>query len=92
MKPFRERNLTVIGLIGFVVIVLVLLAAFRADRLPIIGAGDEYKASFAEVGGLKEGNEVRVGGFREPGAKQGAKISRTRRARLSNKSFCSTRR
>ena len=62
MKPFRERNLTVIGLIGFVVIALVLLASFRADRLPIIGAGDTYKASFAEIGGLKEGNEVRVAG------------------------------
>lgn len=62
MKPFRERNLTVIGLIGFVVIALVMLASFRADRLPIIGAGDTYKASFAEIGGLKEGNEVRIAG------------------------------
>jgi phospholipid/cholesterol/gamma-HCH transport system substrate-binding protein len=62
MRPFRERNTTVIGLIGFVVIALLLLAAFRADRLPIIGAGDEYKAQFAEIGGLKEGNEVRVAG------------------------------
>ena len=62
MKPFRERNLVVIGLIGFVVIALVMLASFRADRLPIIGAGDTYKASFAEIGGLKEGNEVRVAG------------------------------
>ena len=62
MKPFRERNLVVIGLVGFVAIALLMLAAFRADRLPIIGAGDEYKASFAEIGGLKSGNEVRVAG------------------------------
>ena len=62
MKPFRERNTVVIGLIGFVAIALLMLAAFRADRLPIIGAGDTYKASFAEVGGLKSGNEVRVAG------------------------------
>jgi len=62
MKPFRERNLTVIGLIGFVVLALVMLASFRADRLPIIGAGDTYHAHFAEIGGLKEGNEVRVAG------------------------------
>lgn len=62
MKPFRDRNLTVIGLIGFVIIALVMLAAFRADRLPIIGAGDTYKASFAEIGGLKSGNEVRIAG------------------------------
>ena len=62
MKPFRERNPVVIGLIGFVAIALVMLASFRADRLPIIGAGDTYKASFAEIGGLKDGNEVRVAG------------------------------
>ena len=62
MTPFRDRNVTVIGLIGFVIIALVMLAAFRADRLPIIGAGDTYHANFAEIGGLKEGNEVRVAG------------------------------
>ena len=62
MKPFRERNLTAIGVIGFVVLALIMLAAFRADRLPIIGAGDTYHAHFAEIGGLKEGNEVRVAG------------------------------
>lgn len=62
MKPFRERNLVVIGVIGFTIIALLMLAAFRADRLPIIGAGDTYKAQFAEIGGLKEGNEVRVAG------------------------------
>ena len=32
MKPFRERNLVVIGLLGFTAIALLLLAAFRADR------------------------------------------------------------
>ena len=62
MTPFRERNKVVIGLIGFVIIALLMLASFRADRLPIIGAGDTYKASFAEIGGLKKGNEVRVAG------------------------------
>lgn len=62
MKPFRERNATVIGVIGFVTITLLLLAAFRADRLPIIGAGDTYTAQFAEIGGLKDGNEVRIAG------------------------------
>ena len=62
MTPFRQRNTTIIGVIGFVVIALLLLAAFRADKLPIIGAGDTYNAQFAEVGGLKNGNEVRVAG------------------------------
>lgn len=62
MKPFRERNPVIIGFAGFIVIALLLLAAFRADRLPIIGAGDTYRADFAEIGSLKEGSEVRVAG------------------------------
>jgi phospholipid/cholesterol/gamma-HCH transport system substrate-binding protein len=62
MKPFRERNPVIIGVIGISVIALLMLGAFRADRLPIIGSGDTYRADFAEIGGLKAGNEVRVAG------------------------------
>ena len=62
MKPFRERNPVVIGLVGFAVILLLMLGAFRADKLPIIGAGDVYHADFAEIGSLKKGNEVRIAG------------------------------
>jgi phospholipid/cholesterol/gamma-HCH transport system substrate-binding protein len=64
MKPFRERNHTVIGLVGFAVIALMLLGAFRADRLPIIGGGDTYRAEFSEIGGLRPGDEVRIAGVR----------------------------
>jgi phospholipid/cholesterol/gamma-HCH transport system substrate-binding protein len=39
-----------------------MIAAFKADKLPIIGAGDIYYANFTEVGGLHAGNEVRVAG------------------------------
>ncbi|NRQ49672.1 MCE family protein [Aeromicrobium sp. YC3-14] len=62
MKPFRERNPVIIGVIGIAVIALMMLGAFRADRLPIIGSGDTYYANFAEIGALKDGNEVRVAG------------------------------
>lgn len=62
MKPFRERNPAIIGFIGLAVIALILLGAFRADKLPIIGSGDTYRAEFAEIGSLKGGNEVRVAG------------------------------
>lgn len=62
MKPFRERNPVIIGVVSLSVIALLMLAAFRADRLPIIGSGDTYSADFAEIGGLKAGNEVRVAG------------------------------
>ncbi|MFC5677474.1 MCE family protein [Aeromicrobium endophyticum] len=62
MKPFRERNPVIIGVIGLALIVAMMLGAFRADRLPIIGSGDVYHAEFAEIGSLKSGNEVRVAG------------------------------
>ncbi len=62
MIPFRERNQTMIGSIGIVVILAMMVGAFKADQLPIIGAGDIYYADFAEVGGLHPGNEVRVAG------------------------------
>jgi phospholipid/cholesterol/gamma-HCH transport system substrate-binding protein len=62
MKPFRERNQTIIGTVGIVVILAMMIGAFKADQLPIIGAGDIYYADFSEVGGLHPGNEVRVAG------------------------------
>ncbi len=62
VKPFRERNPVIIGLLGIAAIVAMMLGAFRADRLPIIGGGDVYHAEFAEIGSLKSGNEVRVAG------------------------------
>lgn len=62
MKPFRERNPVIIGLIGLAAIAAMMLGAFRADRLPIIGSGDVYHADFAEIGSLKTGNEVRIAG------------------------------
>ncbi|MFT4189455.1 MAG: MCE family protein [Aeromicrobium sp.] len=62
IKPFRERNHTIIGFVGFAIILAMLFAAFRADKLPIIGGGDEYVAEFAEVGSLRGGDEVRIAG------------------------------
>lgn len=63
-KPFRDRNPVVIGAIGIAVIVAAILMAFRADDLPLIGGGDTYYAAFAEAGGLKSGDEVRIAGVR----------------------------
>lgn len=64
MKPFRERNPVVIGAISLVVLAATLLAAFRAQDLPIIGGGDTYYAAFSEAGGLKVNDEVRIAGVR----------------------------
>jgi phospholipid/cholesterol/gamma-HCH transport system substrate-binding protein len=63
-KPFRERNPVIIGAVSIAVIMLMILAAFRAQSLPLIGGGDVYYASFAEAGGLKANDEVRIAGVR----------------------------
>lgn len=64
MKPFRERNPVVIGSISIAVLALLLLAAFRAQDLPLIGGGDTYYAMFEDTGGLQDNDEVRMAGVR----------------------------
>jgi phospholipid/cholesterol/gamma-HCH transport system substrate-binding protein len=64
MKPFAERNLTVIGLIGMVAIAGIVLAALEYQKLPIFTAyKHEYSAYFAESSGLDSGARVQVSGF-----------------------------
>jgi phospholipid/cholesterol/gamma-HCH transport system substrate-binding protein len=62
--PFRERNPVIVGAVSLAVIAAMVLAAFRADSLPLIGGGDTYYAAFSEAGGLKANDEVRVAGVR----------------------------
>ena len=62
--PFRERNPVIIGFISIAVIVALLVTAFKAASLPIIGGGDVYHAAFTEAGGLKANDEVRIAGVR----------------------------
>ena len=62
--PFRERNPVIIGAVSLAVIAALILAAFRAQDLPLIGGGDVYYASFSESGGLKPNDEVRIAGVR----------------------------
>jgi phospholipid/cholesterol/gamma-HCH transport system substrate-binding protein len=62
--PFRERNPVVVGAISLAVVAALILAAFNAQNLPIIGGGDVYYAAFEEAGGLKANDEVRVAGVR----------------------------
>jgi phospholipid/cholesterol/gamma-HCH transport system substrate-binding protein len=62
--PFRERNPVVVGAISLAVMALLILAAFRAQDLPLIGGGDTYYAAFSESGGLKANDEVRIAGVR----------------------------
>ena len=62
--PFRERNPVIIGAVSLAVIAVMILAAFRAQDLPLIGGGDTYYADFSEAGGLKADDEVRIAGVR----------------------------
>ena len=64
MKPFRERNPVIIGAISLAVLAMMILGAFRAQDLPIIGGGDTYTAAFTEAGGLKPEDPVRIAGVR----------------------------
>lgn len=62
--PFRERNPVKIGAASILAIILMILIAFKADSLPVIGGGDTYYAHFKESGGLKANDEVRIAGVR----------------------------
>ena len=62
--PFRERNPVVVGAISLAVVLGLILLAFNAEKLPIIGGGTTYYADFSEAGGLKVNDEVRIAGVR----------------------------
>lgn len=61
---FAERNKVVIAIVGLLLLGIAFYVTFRADALPVIGSGHVEKAYFAEAGGLKKGNEVRVAGVK----------------------------
>src|ERR1700712_1803733 len=62
--PFRERNPVTIGAISIAAMIVLLIAAFKAGDLPLIGGGDTYYADFSEAGGLQANDEVRIAGVR----------------------------
>lgn len=64
MKPFKERNPIVIGVVGSVVAAGVLTATFNYENLPIVGAGTTYQAEFSEAAGLQADDEVRIAGIK----------------------------
>jgi phospholipid/cholesterol/gamma-HCH transport system substrate-binding protein len=63
-KPFRERNPVIVGAISIFVLVVFIIAAYKADSLPLIGGGSTYYAEFSDSSGLQTGNEVRIAGVR----------------------------
>ncbi len=63
-KPFRDRNPVVVGAISLGVIAALVLLAFNAQSLPLIGGGTVYRAQFSEAAGLKPDDPVRVAGVK----------------------------
>lgn len=62
MKPFQSRNPIPIALIGSVLLVLLVAAAYNTDKLPLIGGGTTYTAEFSNAAGIRAGNPVKVAG------------------------------
>jgi phospholipid/cholesterol/gamma-HCH transport system substrate-binding protein len=62
--PFRERNPVKVGAVSLLVLVALVLMAFKADSLPLIGGGDTYYAMFSDSSGIKPNDEVRIAGVR----------------------------
>src|SRR5690349_20295042 len=63
VKPADRRNLFLLGVMGTVILACVTVVAFQYNKLPFIKNTDDYAAYFAEAGGIKPGNTVRVSGM-----------------------------
>ena len=63
IKPLADRNRLTVGVVGILVVVFTVIAAFSYDRLPFIKGTSDYSAYFAEAGGIKPGSDVRVSGM-----------------------------
>jgi phospholipid/cholesterol/gamma-HCH transport system substrate-binding protein len=62
--PFRDRNPVAIGAVGLLVIAVLVLLAFNASSLPVIGGGTRYSAAFTEAGGIRPDDDVRIAGVK----------------------------
>ena len=63
-KSFSQRNPLPIGIIGLVFLLVLLVAAFNAAKLPLIGGGTNYTAYFSESANLKPDDDVRIAGVK----------------------------
>lgn len=61
---FGDRDPLRLGVVGLLLVALLLVLAFNAASLPLIGGGATYSAAFSEAGGIREGDDVRVAGVR----------------------------
>ncbi|GDY29761.1 MCE family protein [Gandjariella thermophila] len=63
-KPLRDRNQAVVGAVTLAVLIIGVILAFNADKLPVIGGGTSYTAMFTESAGIQPDNEVRIAGVK----------------------------
>ncbi|MGY2064687.1 MCE family protein [Blastococcus sp. SYSU DS0619] len=63
-RPFRDRNPVTVGAVSLTVITALVLLAFNAQSLPLIGGGTVYRAQFTEAAGLQPDDPVRVAGVK----------------------------
>lgn len=61
MRSFRERDPVAVGLFGIAALGVVVFGAFN---LTLLQAGTSYHAAFAEAGGLKPNEDVRIAGVK----------------------------
>nr|WP_077079385.1 MCE family protein [Mycobacterium numidiamassiliense] len=62
-KPLSQRNPFVLGTVGILVLAGLLVAALQWQKLPFLKEGKEYRAYFADAGGLSSGAAVEVSGY-----------------------------
>lgn len=64
MKPLRERNQAVVGVVTVVLLCVAATGAFFFNDLPLVGGSRTYTAYFADSAGLADGNEVHLAGVK----------------------------
>ena len=63
LVKFGRRRPALLALQGLVLMLVLLLTALNASRLPFF-TGTEYRAAFSDASGLQEGEEVRIAGLK----------------------------
>jgi phospholipid/cholesterol/gamma-HCH transport system substrate-binding protein len=62
MLKYRNKNLTRVGLLGVVLLMLIVAVGLQPERLTSWATALRYHAEFAEAGGLSVGDKVKISG------------------------------
>jgi phospholipid/cholesterol/gamma-HCH transport system substrate-binding protein len=63
IKPLRQRNPVVVGLVGSALVAAATVGVFQYNKLPFISGTRDYTAYFTESGGIKPGSQVQASGL-----------------------------